>query len=143
MRGSEANDPMRYENGKVKTITNHNGGVLGGISNGNPLRFTVTIKPTASIGKRQETVDISKKEDTMLSIGGRHDPCIVTRAFPLSRMPLPSSCWTCFSREGGTTMADEMKNSASDATARRALTRMKPWSASRRKREGRALLPAL
>lgn len=83
MRGSEANDPMRYENGKVKTITNHNGGVLGGISNGNPLRFTVTIKPTASIGKRQETVDISKKEDTMLSIGGRHDPCIVTRAIPV------------------------------------------------------------
>lgn len=74
---------MRYENGKVKTITNHNGGVLGGISNGNPLRFTVTIKPTASIGKRQETVDISKKEDTMLSIGGRHDPCIVTRAIPV------------------------------------------------------------
>ena len=83
MRGSEANDPMRYENGKVKTITNHNGGVLGGISNGNPPRFTVTIKPTASIGKRQETVDISKKEDTMLSIGGRHDPCIVTRAIPV------------------------------------------------------------
>ena len=74
---------LRYENGKVKTITNHNGGVLGGISNGNPLRFTVTIKPTASIGKRQETVDISKKEDTMLSIGGRHDPCIVTRAIPV------------------------------------------------------------
>ena len=59
------------------------GGVLGGISSGSPLLFTLAVKPTASIGKRQRTIDISKKEDTDLSIGGRHDPCIIPRAIPV------------------------------------------------------------
>ena len=81
--GSEANDSLHYEGGTPKALTNHNGGVLGGISSGSPLLFTLAVKPTASIGKRQRTIDISKKEDTDLSIGGRHDPCIIPRAIPV------------------------------------------------------------
>ena len=83
MKGSEANDPMAYRDGKPTVVTNHNGGILGGISNGNPLLFRVAVKPTASIGKEQHTIDISTEKDTLLSIGGRHDPCIVPRAIPV------------------------------------------------------------
>ena len=83
MKGSEANDPMAYTDGKPSVLTNHNGGILGGISNGNPLLFRVAIKPTASIGKEQHTINISTRKDTLLSIGGRHDPCIVPRAIPV------------------------------------------------------------
>ena len=80
MRGSEANDPMRVENGKVVTETNRNGGILGGISNGMPVIFRVVIKPTPSIGKPQQTVDVSSMKNTELTIEGRHDPCILSRA---------------------------------------------------------------
>ena len=80
MRGSEANDPMRVEDGKVVTETNRNGGILGGISNGMPVIFRVVIKPTPSIGKPQQTVDVSSMKNTELIIEGRHDPCILSRA---------------------------------------------------------------
>lgn len=60
--GSEANDSLHYEGGTPKALTNHNGGVLGGISSGSPLLFTLAVKPTASIGKRQRTIDISKRK---------------------------------------------------------------------------------
>ena len=83
MKGSQANDPMTYEEGKPTVTTNHNGGILGGISNGAPLLFRVAIKPTASIRKEQHTVNLSTGKDTLLSIGGRHDPCIVPRAIPV------------------------------------------------------------
>ena len=83
LTGLEANDPMHYENGVVVHDTNHNGGILGGISNGNPILFRVAVKPTASVGARQHTVNVETKEDTLLSVGGRHDPCIVTRAVPV------------------------------------------------------------
>ena len=83
MRGSEANDELYYDNGEVKTKTNNNGGVLGGISNGMPIVFTTAIKPTSSIGKEQNTVNINTKEDTILKVEGRHDPCIVQRAIPV------------------------------------------------------------
>ena len=83
MRGSEANDELYYDNGEVKTKTNNNGGVLGGISNGMPIVFTTAIKPTSSIGKEQNTVNINTKEDTKLKVEGRHDPCIVQRAIPV------------------------------------------------------------
>lgn len=82
-KGSEANDEMIYDEGCVKTVTNHNGGILGGISGGSPVNFRLAVKPTASIGKRQHTVDISRGENTDLSIGGRHDPCIIPRAIPV------------------------------------------------------------
>lgn len=83
MRGSEANDQMHYEDGKVKTYTNNNGGITGGITNGMPVLLRVAIKPTPSIAKVQKTVDLSTKTDTELAITGRHDPCIVQRAVPV------------------------------------------------------------
>ena len=82
-KGSEANDPMAYENGQPVVTTNHNGGILGGISNGAPVIFKLAIKPTPSIGKEQHTVNLSTKENTLLSVKGRHDPCIVPRAIPV------------------------------------------------------------
>lgn len=83
LKGSESNDAFTVKDGKLTTETNHSGGILGGLSNGMPIACAVTIKPTPSIGKRQETVDISKMEETKIEIGGRHDPCIVPRAVPV------------------------------------------------------------
>ncbi|MBQ9748413.1 MAG: chorismate synthase, partial [Clostridia bacterium] len=80
MRGSEANDPLRIKDGRVVTASNHNGGILGGITSGMPIVFRCAIKPTPSIYKEQQTVDFIKKEDTDLQIHGRHDPAIVHRA---------------------------------------------------------------
>lgn len=83
MRGLEANDEIYYEGEEVKTRTNNNGGILGGISNGMPIIFTTAIKPTSSIGREQKTVNIKTKENTILKVEGRHDPCIVQRAIPV------------------------------------------------------------
>lgn len=83
MMGSEANDDYYYDNGKVKTYTNNNGGILGGITNGMPIIFRAALKPTPSIGKKQRTIDIKDKKDTYIEVTGRHDPCIVLRAVPV------------------------------------------------------------
>lgn len=83
MRGLESNDEYYLENGNIKTKTNNNGGILGGITNGMPIIFNVAIKPTASIFKEQNTVNIVTMEETTLCIEGRHDPCIVQRALPV------------------------------------------------------------
>lgn len=83
LRGSEANDSMYYDGDQVKTRTNNNGGIIGGISNGMPIIFRAGIKPTASIIKKQETINIKTKENEELVIEGRHDPCIVQRAIPV------------------------------------------------------------
>ena len=81
MLGSEANDCYYYdENGDVKTSSNHNGGITGGITNGMPVSCTVTFKPTPSIAKKQKTINVETKENVELEIKGRHDPCIVQRA---------------------------------------------------------------
>lgn len=82
MLGSENNDGFFFENGNVKTIGNNHGGILGGISSGMPIVFRAAVKPTPSIGKEQHSVDMLKGEDTLLSVKGRHDPCIVPRALP-------------------------------------------------------------
>lgn len=80
MRGSEGNDEYYMDNGKVKTYSNNNGGITGGISNGMPIIFRVAVKPTPSIIKEQRTVNIKTGEDTTLKVPGRHDPCIAQRA---------------------------------------------------------------
>ena len=80
MRGSEANDPFYMDGDTVKTRTNHAGGVNGGITNGMPITFEAVLRPTTSIYKEQDTVDLDTMKDAKLIIHGRHDPCIVTRA---------------------------------------------------------------
>lgn len=82
LRGSENNDAYRMENDSVVTETNHCGGILGGISNGMPIVFRAAVKPTPSIGKPQNSVCLSEKQNEVLHIHGRHDPCIVPRAVP-------------------------------------------------------------
>ena len=83
MYGSEANDPFQILNGEIRTKTNHNGGINGGITNGMPVVVTATIKPTPSIGKPQNTVNIDEMKETVYRTHGRHDPCIVQRAVPV------------------------------------------------------------
>ena len=80
LRGSEANDAFRMENGCVVTTTNHNGGINGGITNGMPLIFRCAVKPTPSIFQEQRSVDMKTKEDVTLTLSGRHDPAIIHRA---------------------------------------------------------------
>ena len=80
LKGSEYNDPFCIENGMVITKTNNNGGINGGITNGMPIIFRLAIKPTPSIYKKQDTVDISSNENATLQIEGRHDPAIIHRA---------------------------------------------------------------
>ena len=84
MRGSEHNDPFVMENGNVRARTNHAGGVLGGITSGMPLVVNIAVKPTASIAREQDTVDLQTKENASLVIHGRHDPCIAPRAVPVA-----------------------------------------------------------
>ncbi len=82
-RGTEANDPFEVREGRVVTRTNYAGGVNGGITNGMPVVFTVTMRPTPSIGLPQESVDLRTGEEVEMEITGRHDPCVVPRAVPV------------------------------------------------------------
>ena len=84
MRGSEANDPLYVdENGNVGAEQNCAGGINGGITNGMPLVFEVTMRPTPSIARTQFTIDMSRMENAQLELQGRHDPCVVPRAVPV------------------------------------------------------------
>lgn len=80
LRGSTANDALYLKETKIRTKTNHNGGVNGGITNGMPLVLRTVVKPTPSIYKPQQTVDLHTRQNAMLQIAGRHDPCILHRA---------------------------------------------------------------
>jgi len=82
-RGSTINDAYRMHNGQILTQSNHAGGILGGITNGMPVIFSAAFKPTPSISKPQQTVNLQTGEITTLEIRGRHDPCIVPRAVPV------------------------------------------------------------
>jgi chorismate synthase len=81
-RGSEVNDLFYSEDGKIRTKTNHSGGIQGGISNGEAIYFRVAFKPIATILQAQPTVDKSGKATT-LQVKGRHDPCVLPRAVPV------------------------------------------------------------
>ena len=81
--GSQDNDPWRAEDGRVTPETNNAGGILGGISTGAPVVVRCAVKPTASIGVGQRSVDLLERKDAELVVRGRHDPCIVPRAVPV------------------------------------------------------------
>ena len=81
MRGSMANDGLRYNKaGKIVTTTNHNGGINGGITNGMPVIFRCAVKPTPSVFCEQESVDLATGQNALLTLEGRHDPAIIHRA---------------------------------------------------------------
>ena len=82
LRGSVNNDAFVIRDGKVVTLTNNCGGILGGITNGMPLTFRTAFKPTPSIGLEQRSVNLETMQETVLTVKGRHDPCIVPRAVP-------------------------------------------------------------
>lgn len=83
LTGAENNDPYTVKDGKIQTLSNNAGGILGGISTGMPIVFTVAFKPTPSIARPQQSVRLSTMEETELRVVGRHDPCIVPRAVPV------------------------------------------------------------
>lgn len=88
LRGSENNDPFYYDNhGQVKTRTNYHGGILGGITTGMPLLARLAFKPTPSISRKQDSVDLEAHKNETLVVKGRHDPCVAVRPF-LSQKPL-------------------------------------------------------
>lgn len=83
MTGSEHNDVPVVQGRSIRFRTNHSGGVLGGISSGMPVVFRVAFKPTASIGREQQTINLETMTEDHLNVKGRHDPCIVPRAVPV------------------------------------------------------------
>ena len=83
MKGSEHNDQYAMRNGRIVTLTNNAGGIVGGISTGMPIVVRVAFKPTSSISRKQKTVDLSRMEETEIELVGRHDPCVVPRAVPV------------------------------------------------------------
>lgn len=83
LRGSQNNDAYILKDGKIQTVTNNAGGILGGITTGMPLVFTAAIKPTPSIAFEQQSVSLTDKKIRNLTVHGRHDPCIVPRAVPV------------------------------------------------------------
>ena len=82
LTGAEHNDPFYMEGGRVRTRTNHSGGVQGGITNGESVYFRVAFKPTATLMRDQQTITVSH-EDTTIKGRGRHDPCVLPRAVPM------------------------------------------------------------
>ena len=81
--GSQNNDLLTVKNGKIVTITNNDGGINGGITNGMPIVFKIALKPTPSIGKPQQTINLETLKEEIIEIKGRHDPCIAVRAVPV------------------------------------------------------------
>jgi chorismate synthase len=80
MRGSEHNDPFRWEGDRIRTTTNHAGGILGGLTTGMPIVARLAIKPTSSIARAQQSVNLTTRSPATIVVTGRHDPCIVPRA---------------------------------------------------------------
>ncbi len=82
MHGSENNDPFELREGRVVTRSNNCGGILGGITTGMPIVMRAAFKPTPSIAREQDTVDLETMQPARIQVGGRHDPCVVPRAVP-------------------------------------------------------------
>ncbi|MDR1192926.1 MAG: chorismate synthase [Peptococcaceae bacterium] len=93
--GSQANDELYLDQGAIRAYTNHNGGILGGITNGLPVVVRAALKPTPSIAKPQRTVDSAEWRETELRISGRHDPCVAPRAAPAVAAALALSLLDC------------------------------------------------
>jgi chorismate synthase len=91
-RGSTTNDPIYLDGGTVRSKSNHSGGILGGIANGMPLIARAAIKPTPTIARPQQSVDISAMQEIVLQNKGRHDPCILPRALPVVEAMLALGC---------------------------------------------------
>ncbi len=85
LKGSENNDQFTVKEGRIVTMTNNSGGVLGGMSTGMPLLLRVAFKPPSSIAKEQKTVNVARMEESVLAVKGRHDPCVVPKAVPVVR----------------------------------------------------------
>ncbi len=83
-RGSEHNDGYVLREGRVRPETNHAGGLVGGMTTGMPVILRAAFKPTPSIGKRQRSVNLKEMKETEIAIQGRHDPCVVPRAVPVT-----------------------------------------------------------
>ena len=83
LKGTDSRDEFYMEEGKIRTRENHNGGILGGITNGMPIEFRVAMKPTSSIRESQNTVNLETMENEQITVKGRHDPCIAIRAVPV------------------------------------------------------------
>ncbi len=99
-KGSENNDPIVIRGGKIVFESNNAGGILGGISNGEDIVVRAAIKPTASISKRQRTVDYERMEEVEISVKGRHDPCIVPRAVPVVEAMVALTIADCMMLQG-------------------------------------------
>ena len=93
LRGSEANDAFYTDGASVYTKTNRTGGINGGVTNGMPVTFTVTFKPTPSIAIPQDTVDLARMENCTVTVQGRHDPCIALRAAPIVEAAAALALW--------------------------------------------------
>ena len=93
LTGSENNDEFCIKDGKISTLTNNCGGILGGITDGMPIVFRAAFKPTPSIAKEQKSVRLDTMEETTLVVPGRHDPCIVPRAVPVIEAAAALAVW--------------------------------------------------
>lgn len=123
LRGSEANDPFCVKDGKIFTPTNRSGGVNAGSSNGMPLIFTVTFRPTPSIAKEQRTVNLKTMQEENVTVRGRHDPCIALRAVPVVEAAAALAMYDLFGTEETELAAYRRQLDAADAALLRAFTR--------------------
>ena len=106
MYGSENNDPYHMVDGRVEPTKNDAGGNLGGITTGAPLLFRMAVKPTSSIAREQDSVDLTTHTDACLGVRGRHDPCIAPRAVPVAEAVMALAVldsWLSFPPDAGWT----------------------------------------
>ncbi len=104
-KGSETNDAFRYQDGRVVTLSNHCGGILGGMSDGMPLVFRAAFKPTPTILREQASVDLSSGENVPVKGTGRHDPCIVPRAVPVVEAAAAAALYDLLLKERASSLA--------------------------------------